>query len=652
MFVRRPSGTRTPLPGTLAIGELGRGAMAVVWRAYDPALDREVAIKEPVMPHGASERVVSEYQERFVREAKAVARLKHSGIVTVHAAGVFDGRPGMVMELVEGEVLTDLIRRTRVSPDLGVRIIDELLDAVGYAHSRGVIHRDLKPDNIFVTPENHIKLADFGVAHLTSNETLTTVGTVLGTPAYMSPEQVRGAAIDARTDLFSIGVLAYVLLTGVSPFSGSGDTSVATILYRVAHEQPVAPDDVNPQLMPEVSAVIMRALEKDPDARYSSASEMRAAWNAVPAVLRSADSVDFVDATIVDLAEATVFDVPDSDTADSAGVAGPLAAIGPSVSPIKEAARPPKDSAPSAESTALIPGLEARSQKTPTSEATPAAPPSPASALRAPVRKSTTTHVMPVPEQKVARDNVPAPSRTRRTIAVVVAIATLGLIAVGVFAMGSRSSDAQSAPTTQAESPNEIEVPELTGKTWASASEIAEYAKFELTPVDTSGAPLEPATGYKVLEQDPAAGSRAATGTRIAVTLTGPQPTSVALDIDDQKLTAGQSAMLIAVLRNAETTDRVGKAKITFQWSKDKETWKDIKTGATDENGSVTVPWKPSSTGSYYVRALFAATPYFTKSFSAPKTVAVKAAPKPRASAPRTSTGSSGGGSTDGTRFW
>jgi serine/threonine protein kinase len=259
-------------------GELGRGAMAVVWRAYDLKLEREVAIKEPVIGHGTTPPVAEELAARFVREGKAAARLNHPGIVTIHAADVFDGRPAIVMELIEGETLSAVLDRGPLEIESAIAVLDQLLDATAYAHERGVVHRDIKPDNVFVTPDGRVKLADFGIAHVGDSATLKTqAGTVMGTPGYMAPEQVTGQPVDARTDVFAIGAIAHEMLGGRNPFGTADGASPTTVMYRIVHEQsaPLPADIAAP-----LSTAVRKALAKDPARRYQSAAEFRTALRA------------------------------------------------------------------------------------------------------------------------------------------------------------------------------------------------------------------------------------------------------------------------------------------------------------------------------------------------------------------------------------
>ncbi len=257
-------------------GELGRGAMARVWRAWDPNLEREVAIKEPFIDERLSQTMLDELGRRFVAEARVAARLNHPGIVTIYAADVWDGRPAIVMELVEGATLAQVLRHGALDPAQALPLLDQLLDAVGYAHEQGVVHRDIKPDNVFVTPAGRVKLADFGIAHL-DGAMGTMAGTVLGTPGYMAPEQATGRAVDARSDLFSVGAMAYEMLAGKNPFGADSGANVTTVIYRIVHEPvPELPADATEGLPADLRPAIMAALAKDPAYRPQTAAEFAA----------------------------------------------------------------------------------------------------------------------------------------------------------------------------------------------------------------------------------------------------------------------------------------------------------------------------------------------------------------------------------------
>ena len=260
------------------LGELGRGAMARVWRARDPRLGREVAIKEPFFDEKLPQEVRDEMARRFVQEARTAAALNHPNIVTIYSADVYDGRPAIVMELVEGATLGEILNAGPLDAASALDALDQLLDAVGYAHEKGVVHRDIKPDNVFVSTEGRVKLSDFGIARASDTATRATVaGSVLGTPGYMSPEQASGRQVDARSDLFSVGVVAYEMLSGSNPFGTASDTDAVTLLYRIVHEPaPELPDNVCAGLPADMRPAIRAALSKDPANRPQTAADFKA----------------------------------------------------------------------------------------------------------------------------------------------------------------------------------------------------------------------------------------------------------------------------------------------------------------------------------------------------------------------------------------
>jgi hypothetical protein len=235
--------------------ELGRGAMAVVWRAHDSVLERDVAIKEPLLANGIDAVSAAEFGARFVREAKAAARLNHPNIVTIHAADIYNGQAAIVMELVQGETLGQILERGPMEPKLAMSVLEQLLSAVGYAHERGI-----------------------GIASLASDSTLTQAGTVMGTPGYMAPEQITGAPVDARADIFAIGALAYEMLTGKNPFGASEGAPTTTIMYRIVHQAPPEmPAEALAGLPADLRSVLQVALAKDPADRFPDAASFLAA---------------------------------------------------------------------------------------------------------------------------------------------------------------------------------------------------------------------------------------------------------------------------------------------------------------------------------------------------------------------------------------
>ena len=250
---------------------LGRGGMATVYRAHDPSIGRDVAIK---FLH-ASLCEDEDCRMRFLREARAAGGLSHPNIVVVHDVGEIERRPYMAMELIDGSVLSDKLEKTRCLPIREVVIIGlQLARALEYAHARGIVHRDIKPGNIMILADGQtIKVADFGIAHMDdgSTEQRTMVGAVMGTPQYMSPEQTRGDKVDGRSDLFSAGIVLYQLLAGERPFRGESLVAVAT---KIATEDPPPLNQKRPEVPASLRRVVDRCLAKKPEQRYQSGKEV------------------------------------------------------------------------------------------------------------------------------------------------------------------------------------------------------------------------------------------------------------------------------------------------------------------------------------------------------------------------------------------
>jgi serine/threonine-protein kinase len=250
------------------LAELGRGAMGVVYRARDPHIDRVVALKTLRPDLGLPSEAFRELTRRFQQEATAAGRLNHPNIVAIHDVLDFDGVPYIVMECLEGRSLAELIAAEgRLPPRRAVPLFVQVCEALDYAHARGVVHRDIKPGNIVIAPGDVAKVTDFGIARVTGSN-VTQTGAVLGTPAYMSPEQLRGQTPDGRSDVFAVGVSLYEALAGVNPFQAE---ELAAVLYRVVHDAPAPLAQRNPAVSPGLQAVVGRALAKDPGQRFPTA---------------------------------------------------------------------------------------------------------------------------------------------------------------------------------------------------------------------------------------------------------------------------------------------------------------------------------------------------------------------------------------------
>src|ERR687894_1828652 len=252
---------------------LGRGGMAEVYLARDQLLDRPVAVKV-LFPALATE---AGFVERFRREAQSAANLNHPNIVSVFDWGEANGTYFIVMEYVEGHTLADTIRdEGRLHPDRAAEITADIAAALGFAHRNRVVHRDVKPGNVLLTRDGGVKVADFGIARAlsdSSDQNLTKTGSVMGTATYFSPEQARGAPVDPRSDLYSLGVVLYEMTTGHPPFSG--DSAVA-IAYKHVQENPVPPRRIDPALPETLEAITLKCLAKNPDNRYPTAQDLRA----------------------------------------------------------------------------------------------------------------------------------------------------------------------------------------------------------------------------------------------------------------------------------------------------------------------------------------------------------------------------------------
>jgi len=265
--------TQTPrvLSGRYELSHLvARGGMAEVYRAHDRMLDRPVALKI-LFPELSVDR---SFVERFRREAQAAANLSHQNIVPVFDWGEDGGTYFIVMEYVDGRPLSAILRSAGpLHPDRAVEIAADVAAALAYAHRHGVIHRDVKPGNVLITDEGTVKVTDFGIARaVNTEESLTQTGAVMGTATYFSPEQAEGVAVDARSDIYSLGVVIFEMVTGRPPFVGESPVSVASKHVR---ENPPAPRDINPGVPPDLEAIILKCMAKSPDYRYATGEDLR-----------------------------------------------------------------------------------------------------------------------------------------------------------------------------------------------------------------------------------------------------------------------------------------------------------------------------------------------------------------------------------------
>jgi serine/threonine-protein kinase len=258
------------------IGEvLGRGGMAEVHHGRDLRLGREVAVK--VLRNDLARD--PSFQVRFRREAQASASLNHPAIVAVYDTGedrtALGATPYIVMEYVEGETLRDVLRREgHLSPERAMTLAADICGALDFSHRNGIVHRDVKPGNVMITPQGTVKVMDFGIARAVSDSaaTMTSTAAVIGTAQYLSPEQARGESVDARSDVYSLGCMLYELVTGAPPFTGDSPVSVA---YQHVREDPRLPSSINPEIPADLDAIVLKAMSKNPANRYQSAAEMR-----------------------------------------------------------------------------------------------------------------------------------------------------------------------------------------------------------------------------------------------------------------------------------------------------------------------------------------------------------------------------------------
>jgi serine/threonine protein kinase len=252
------------------IGELGRGAMGVVFKAQDPAIGRMIAIKTIRLNELTEDSERERLRDRLFREAQSAGILSHPGIVTIYDIAEQDGMAYIFMELVNGPPLEKMLKAEQ-APDKEtlLSLFRQTAAALDYAHKKGIVHRDIKPSNIMVHEDGTAKITDFGVAKIVSQQ-MTRAGTIIGTPSYMSPEQIQGGTISGQTDQFSLAVIAYEILTGEKPFTAD---SLPTLMYKIVRDEPAPPQRLNATLSSEVETVMRRALSKNPANRYETCVE-------------------------------------------------------------------------------------------------------------------------------------------------------------------------------------------------------------------------------------------------------------------------------------------------------------------------------------------------------------------------------------------
>jgi ABC-type sugar transport system substrate-binding protein/tRNA A-37 threonylcarbamoyl transferase component Bud32 len=257
---------------------IGMGAMATVYRAYQASISRHVALKVIRLDEGQGQQ--EEFRRRFAREAEVIAKLEHIHILPIYAYGIYEEMAYLAMRLLRGGSLSELIRKGDLTLERTAEIFKQVAKGLTHAHNKGVIHRDLKPSNIMLDETGNAYLTDFGLAKLSeSSAEITKTGTIVGTPAYMSPEQLRGDPLDRRSDIYSLAVILYNMVVGRLPFDTSS-SDLVSIIYQHLEKPPIPPREINPQIPPEVEEVILRGLQKDRDKRYDSALDMARALDA------------------------------------------------------------------------------------------------------------------------------------------------------------------------------------------------------------------------------------------------------------------------------------------------------------------------------------------------------------------------------------
>ncbi len=418
--------------------EIGKGAMGVVYLARDPLIGRLVALKTFRVGFSARDQELQQFRSRFVREAQSAGILSHPNIVTIHDV-VDEGADGtcfIAMEYVKGTNLKQLLQRPEAfSTDFLVEIVSQIAEALDYAHSRGVVHRDIKPANILITPDDKVKITDFGIARLdTSN--LTMEGQLLGTPNYMAPEQIQGKDVDHRADIFSLGVVFYEMLTRRKPFQGENLTAVT---HKIVYEPFTPPDQIVADVAPELAAVLYRCLEKDPNRRYPRAAEVA---RELRRALAARQELDDTSATqeVPPLERQATRKMTMAELRQKAGGAPPPPAV-PLAQPATPAPEPPAPPAATSRASAAPP------------ESSPPPPPAPVAPTTAAAGSSPAAVAPSLEPAAVATGG-----RSRRWLAIgLVGLAAAGLLVIlGIWAFGSNSAPSAVAPAPSPEQQSRV----------------------------------------------------------------------------------------------------------------------------------------------------------------------------------------------------
>ncbi len=438
------------------VGELGRGSMGIVYKGFDPVIGRTVAIKT-MLPEGLSSQEFEEYKTRFQREAMAAGILAHPNIITVYDFGEDNGVLYLAMEFLEGQSLETILQERTVLPiEIILPIYDQVCSALDHAHRNMIVHRDVKPANIMILQNGLVKMTDFGIAKMMSMG-MTQAGQILGTPNYMSPEQVKGRQIDGRSDIFSLGVILYELVTGEKPFGGQ---NITTVIYKIIHENPIPPLELDSSIPAGLSYIISKALAKSVDDRYQTCRELAED-------LRNYKNLD--NAVVAPSAAVVVPPVVATAGIDEVSQLIPPAEQPPPSAPPAQAL--PKPAVPMAQPVPADPAT-GLSETSPNAQAVPL--PLPPSILAARAGKPAAKASVPIPPKPKARpaslDETPitssfgapgvssrAPDRESKSSAVwlVSVLLLLAAAGTGIYVFRARHKAAeQSIPTETVTAPN------------------------------------------------------------------------------------------------------------------------------------------------------------------------------------------------------